>query len=1155
MITNRMHKMLRIVSGIVLAGSFLLSAADVQAAPGAQEPPPPQPQAFDQEKLEISLHEQTGKVRFLAASPEEPILVDAVSASGGEITAEDAARAFLGEHGDLFGLRDAFGELNLMAEVSDETQRSFERFQQVYQGVPVLGGELMVQLDEGKNIVSVNGEILPDLGDEILDQQIAPETAVESALNLVAKTYELDITSLVPSEPVLWIFSPKLFASMDGPTQLVWRVDVTTNEEASQVKEMVLIGAQRGEVVLNFNQQPDAKVIKVYDAQHTTTLEKSTACTKSNCSDGDADEQAAWRFANQTYDFYKNYHNRDSYNNAGATIKNTVHYGTNYENAFWNGQYMVFGDNMVADDVYAHEFTHAVTENSSQLFYYAQSGAVNEAFSDLWGEFMDQTNGMGSDASDARWLIGEDLSMGTLRSMANPTIYGDPDKMTSSYYYLGLSDNAGVHWNAGVGNKAVYLLTDGGSFNGYTVTGLGIGKVAAIYYDVQTKYLVSGSDYQDLGDALYFACRNMIGRTPYNSTVITNSDCQQVYNATHAVEMHKPARSDVADAPYCDNGVTTPVDVRFNETFDGGLTNWVATSSAWGWDSYISLWGRNAHSGLHYAYGDDAALGTNSALQMKNAITLPANAYLHFYHSYDLEKNWDGGVVEYSTNGGVTWIDASSLFVNNGYTGYVNSMSRNGFTGSNYGYHASRLNLSSLAGQAVRFRWRLQTDTISNYRWGWWLDDVKIYTCTPPNVEVRINDLLRGSYIVPTDGRVTPRYWENGGTTGPGLQAGPVKVSSPTGEDFFASERVHFPGTDSSKWTAFNEVMGLPTERLSTEYYFTWYDNLTMYTWVLVGNPNTSQTAEVDIYIGGTLRGHYSIQPGQRVTPRYWENGGTTGPGLQAGPVRVVSTNGVKIFASERTHFTTPPWTGFNEVLGYPVEDLDSEYWFPWYDNDSMLTWVLVGNPDADRIALVDIYIGNELRGQYSINPGQKITPRYWANGGYTGPGLVAGPVRVVCTNGVNIFASERVHFPAGTWKDFNEVMGVPLKRVGTNYMFTWYDNKTMQASVMVTNTSAFEMASVRISIAGVDKETFNLGPRQTVTKTYADVQNGPVKVVSTNLVPIITSERVKYKNSTAASYTGFNELMGFPESDLSDEYWFTWYDNSTMVNWVLVGK
>jgi len=1158
MLCKPVMKFARILLILIFLSSIAMTTIDVQAAPMGQEPPPPvQPQSFDLEKLDVSIHDQTGKVRFLATSPAEPILISAVVASGGEITAEDAARAFLGEHGDLFGLRDASGELTLMTEVSDETQRSFERFQQVYQGVPVLGGELVVQLDEGKNIISVNGEILPELDDEILVYEISPEAALETALNVAAKKYEMDTDQLSATDPSLWIYSPKLFASMEGPTQLVWQVEVTTHAEVSAFREMVLVGAQRGEVVLNFNQQPDAKVIKVYDAQHTTTYEKSTACTKTNCADGDADEYTAWLYSNQTYDFYKNYHNRDSYNNAGATIKNSVHYGVDYENAFWNGSYLVFGDNMVSDDVLAHEYTHAVTDFTSQLFYYAQSGAINESMSDLWGEFIDLTNGYGNDTAGVRWLIGEDLSIGTLRSMTNPTAYGDPDKMSSSNFYLGLSDNAGVHWNNGVGNKAVSLLTDGGSFNGYTITGLGIAKVAAIYYDVQTKYLVSGSDYQDLGDTLYFACRNMIGRTPYNSTIITNDDCQQVYNTTHAVEMHLPARnlSSQADAPYCDNGVTTPVDIRFNETFEGGLNNWIATNSAWGWDTSLKYSWLNAHSGLHFAYGDDVALDTNSALQMKNAITLPANAYLHFYHSYDLENGWDGGVVEYSTDGGVTWTDASSLFVNNGYTGYVNSMSRNGFTGSNYGYHASRLNLSSLAGQSVRFRWRLQTDPISGVRWGWWLDDVKIYTCTPPNVEVSINQLLRGSYIVPVDGRITPRYWENGGLTGPGLQAGPVKVTSPTSEDFFTSERVHFPGTDSSKWTAFNEVMGLPTERLSTEYYFTWYDNLTMYTWVLVGNPSETQTAEVDIYIGGTLRGHYSIQPGQRVTPRYWENGGTTGPGLQAGPVRVVSTNGVKIFASERTHFTTPPWTGFNEVLGYPVEDLDTQYWFPWYDNQNMLTWVLVGNPSTTQTAEVDIYIDNLNRGHYSIPPGGKVTPRFFENGGYTGPGLVAGPVIVDSLNGVPIFASERVHYPAGTWKDFNEVMGVPLKRIGTSYMFTWYDSKTMIADIMVGNSSVYDSANVSIYIAGNLIESFTINPLKTVTKRYSNIQNGPVKVISTNGVPIVTSERVQYKNSTAASYTGFNELMGFPEGDLSDEYWFTWYDNSTMVNWVLVGR
>ena len=79
-------------------------------------------------------------------------------------------------------------------------------------------------------------------------------------------------------------------------------------------------------------------------------------------------------------------------------------------------------------------------------------------------------------------------------------------------------------------------------------------------------------------------------------------------------------------------------------------------------------------------------------------------------------------------------------------------------------------------------------------------------------------------------------------------------------------------------------------------------------------------------------------------------------------------------------------------MLGYPVEDLDKEYWFPLCDNDSMLTWVLVGNPSETETAEVDIYIGDMTtpKCHYEIGPRGKVTPRYWENGGYTGPGLVA---------------------------------------------------------------------------------------------------------------------------------------------------------------------
>ena len=163
---------------------------------------------------------------------------------------------------------------------------------------------------------------------------------------------------------------------------------------------------------------------------------------------------------------------------------------------------MLYGDGFAsADDVVGHELTHGVTQFESNLLYYYQSGAINESLSDVFGEFVDLTNGVGNDTAGVRWLLGEDLSIGAIRNMANPPAFGDPDRMTSSLYTGTTSDNGGVHTNSGVNNKAASLMVDGGTFNGHTVTALGIDKVARFYYKAQVDLLTSGSDYSDLGNA------------------------------------------------------------------------------------------------------------------------------------------------------------------------------------------------------------------------------------------------------------------------------------------------------------------------------------------------------------------------------------------------------------------------------------------------------------------------------------------------------------------------------------------------------------------------------------------------------------------------------------------------------------------------------
>ena len=137
-----------------------------------------------------------------------------------------------------------------------------------------------------------------------------------------------------------------------------------------------------------------------------------------------------------------------------------------------------------ADDVDAHELTHAVTEFSANLFYYRQSAAMNESYSDIFGETVDLTNTGGTDTAGVRWLMGEDVpGIGAIPNMLDPTAFGDPGKMRDAQFVCGTSirsDFGGVHSNSGVPNHAYALMVDGGSYNGKTVTGIGLTKAGKI---------------------------------------------------------------------------------------------------------------------------------------------------------------------------------------------------------------------------------------------------------------------------------------------------------------------------------------------------------------------------------------------------------------------------------------------------------------------------------------------------------------------------------------------------------------------------------------------------------------------------------------------------------------------------------------------------
>ncbi|AET57000.1 M4 family metallopeptidase [Paenibacillus terrae] len=232
----------------------------------------------------------------------------------------------------------------------------------------------------------------------------------------------------------------------------------------------------------------------------------------------------AHAYAAKTYDYYKDKFGRNSIDGRGLQLRSTVHYGSRYNNAFWNGSQMTYGDGdgttFIAfsgdPDVVGHELTHGVTEYTSNLDYYGESGALNESFSDI----------IGNDIQRKNWLVGDDIytpsiAGDALRSMSNPTLYDQPDHYSN--LYKGSSDNGGVHTNSGIINKAYYLLAQGGTFHNVTVSGIGRDAAVQIYYSAFTNYLTSTSNFSNTRAAVVQAAKDLYGANSAQATAAAKS--------------------------------------------------------------------------------------------------------------------------------------------------------------------------------------------------------------------------------------------------------------------------------------------------------------------------------------------------------------------------------------------------------------------------------------------------------------------------------------------------------------------------------------------------------------------------------------------------------------------------------------------------------
>src|SRR5688572_16941400 len=284
-----------------------------------------------------------------------------------------------------------------------------------------------------------------------------------------------------------------------------------------------------------------------------------------------------------------------------------------------------------------------------------QSGALNESFSDIFGETVDLLNGAGNDSAGVRWDMGEDVpGLGAIRNMMNPNVFNDPGKMSDSQFACADpgGDAGRVHSNSGVPNHAYALMVDGGIYNGFNVSGIGLLKAGKIQYRVLTRYLRSASDSLAYYAAVPQACFHPLG-----TAGITFGDCIEVVQALDAVQLAQtwpcpptqpavPALCPVGSIPQ----------IFFNETFEGGFNGWgsiaLAGSVLWFTDDTY------ATSGIWSLLGIDDGDSTpdHSRVNMVTGVNIPAGARLQFNHSWGFENTvgtaFDGGRVLFSANGG-----------------------------------------------------------------------------------------------------------------------------------------------------------------------------------------------------------------------------------------------------------------------------------------------------------------------------------------------------------------------------------------------------------------------------------------------------------------------------------------------------------------------
>ncbi|MFY4776791.1 M4 family metallopeptidase [Metabacillus sp. RGM 3146] len=485
-----------------------------------------------------------------------------------KIQKESEVKSFLKENNAVYKV-DPNADLILVKIEKDNLGFTHYKYVQSINGVPIEGAAFTVHVDKNGNVTATNGTLHPDASSKVKSDtkaKLSSKKAIELAwksINLTKKD------TFVPSPAVPAPLKPSnventtekhnlLIYNKDGQYHLAYKVQLQFIKPYG-ANWQIFVDAKDGSILDSLNAVEDAattgsgygvlgdkKTLNTYFSNNTYYLYDVTKSAQTgvietftasngtslpgyysvdsdnafNSTSQRADVDAHY-YAGKVYDYYYNTFGRNSFDNAGATIRSTVHYSSNYNNAYWNGSQMVYGDGdgvtftslSGALDVVAHELTHAVTERTAGLNYSYQSGALNESISDTFGVFNDPGD----------YLMGEDVytpgkSGDALRSLSNPEAYGQPSTMSG--YVNTSSDNGGVHTNSGIPNKAAYL----------TIQSIGKSAAGKIYYRALTQYMTPTTNFSNARAALLQSAADLYGSGSATYNAVKSAwDQVQVY--------------------------------------------------------------------------------------------------------------------------------------------------------------------------------------------------------------------------------------------------------------------------------------------------------------------------------------------------------------------------------------------------------------------------------------------------------------------------------------------------------------------------------------------------------------------------------------------------------------------------------------------------